>query len=88
MEGRRFSDLAQRLTTRTSRWRALTAVTGEADAAGSSLPSIRRFPTSSRPALDPVVDAGRRLAAAVTPNQVPLPTVCPPIDALEPTSKS
>ncbi|MDP9364236.1 MAG: hypothetical protein M3Q10_08425 [Chloroflexota bacterium] len=87
MEGHGFSDPAEMLTTRTPRWRALAAV-GNAGAAGSSLSSIRRFSTSSDAAHDPVIDAGRRLTAAVHHNEVPLPTVRLPIDALESTSKS
>lgn len=75
MESFGFDELGQILATKTSRRGALKAAASGAGGIGSPLPPGRPVPPPVGLAADPVRDAGRRLTAAVEPDQVPLPTV-------------
>lgn len=83
MEGKRFDRLTKTLAVKTSRRRALKAVAGGAGGSGSTARFMERIPAATRPALDAVGEAGRRLAAVVEHQQAPLPTVHLPPEADE-----
>jgi hypothetical protein len=75
MDGSRIEDLASMLATNTSRRAALKVAAARAASASGASRLGRQPAAAARSALDPVVEAGRRLTAAVDHEQVPLPTV-------------
>ncbi len=80
MESQRLRELGKSLATKISRRRALAAAAGSA---GGSVPNAlfnRQGLPAAGAARGPVIEAGRRLTAAVAHEQDPLPTVHLPIE--------
>jgi hypothetical protein len=74
-----LTKLGKVLATKISRRRALAAASGIGGSAPDSLFNRRSLATAGA-AVDPVMEAGRRLTAAVVHEQIPLPTVRLPME--------